>query len=89
MKNIESLNKHRLNDQNKQEVVMVEVAQKMLTHSMPDQIIYGTKLGSLSMPNDYLTDKEKQIMLTTLQWLGSHVGQSYLKECNLLSEYKY
>lgn len=90
MKDIESFNKHRLNDKNKQELIQVETAKKVLIGLNPDLIIFGTKQGSTSdMPNDYLTDREKQIMLTTLQWLGSHVGQCYLRDCGLLNEFKY
>lgn len=32
-------------------------------------------------PVEYLTDREKEIMITTIQWLGSPVGQGFLAEC--------
>lgn len=32
-------------------------------------------------PVEYLTDREKQIMISTIQWLGSPVGQSFLGNC--------
>lgn len=32
-------------------------------------------------PEEYLTDREKQIMITTIQWLGSPVGQGFLENC--------
>ncbi len=89
MENTESFNKHRLNDKNKQEVIQVDVAKKTFKNEIPDLIVFGTKQGTSGTPKEYLTDREKQIMLTTLQWLGSHVGQSYLKECGLLTEFRY
>jgi hypothetical protein len=32
-------------------------------------------------PLDVLSDREKQIMVNTIQWLGSPVGQSFLRDC--------
>tara|TARA_R110002124_G_scaffold280156_1_gene453284 strand:- start:208 stop:447 length:240 start_codon:yes stop_codon:yes gene_type:complete len=31
-------------------------------------------------PNRYLTDDEKRVAISTIQWLGSPVGQSFLME---------
>lgn len=32
-------------------------------------------------PTEFLTDREKQIMISTIQWLGSPVGQGFLNYC--------
>jgi hypothetical protein len=32
-------------------------------------------------PLEYLSEREKKIMISTIQWLGSPVGQGFLKEC--------
>lgn len=48
-------------------------------HDM-DLIVFGHGSQSLR-PNDYLTDREKKIVLSTIQWLGSPVGQSFLRDC--------
>ena len=32
----------------------------------------------------HLSDKEKEIMISTIQWLGSPVGQSFLKDCGII-----
>ena len=45
-----------------------------------DLIVFGHPSDSL-MPNDYLTDRERKIVLSTIQWLGSSVGQSFLTSC--------
>ncbi len=34
-----------------------------------------------SDPFNNLTQAEKQIMVSTIQWLGSPVGQSFLNDC--------
>ena len=32
-------------------------------------------------PSEYLTEKEEKIVVSTIQWLGSPVGQNFLKDC--------
>lgn len=39
------------------------------------------KDGSLNYASDTLSDREKSIMLSTIQWLGSSVGQGFLRDC--------
>lgn len=50
-----------------------------------DKVIFGTKDEAQSIPNDYLTDREKQIMLGTIQWLGSAVGEGFLRTCGFVT----
>lgn len=45
-----------------------------------DNIVFGTD-GNSVRPAQYLTDREKQIALSTIQWLGSPVGQGFLADC--------
>jgi hypothetical protein len=45
-----------------------------------DLIIFGHGSNSFR-PLDHLSDREKQIVLSTVQWLGSPVGQGFLREC--------
>jgi len=47
----------------------------------PNQMDYLVFGQNGSSPKDFLSDREKQIVYSTLQWLGSHVGQCYLQEC--------
>lgn len=46
-----------------------------------DILIFPTSNPSQTIAIDTLSDREKQIMLSTIQWLGSHVGQSFLRDC--------
>lgn len=45
-----------------------------------DLIIFGHGSNSFR-PLDNLSDREKQIVLSSIQWLGSPVGQGFLREC--------
>lgn len=45
-----------------------------------DLMVFGQKEGTSMEPNDYLTDREMKIVLSTIQWLGTPVGQGFIKE---------
>lgn len=49
-----------------------------------DLIVYPSLENNDMVPQEYLTDKEKCIMLSTVQWLGSPVGQTLLRECGFV-----
>ena len=44
-------------------------------------IIFGWKNSQQSHPEIYLTYREQRICLNLIQWLGSQVGQGFLREC--------
>jgi hypothetical protein len=44
-------------------------------------IIFGWQNDNQTTPERYLTDDEEDICLNLIQWLGSPVGQSFLREC--------
>ena len=46
-----------------------------------DLIVFGQSNKPPIRPNDYLTERERKIVISTIQWLGSSVGQSFLREC--------
>jgi hypothetical protein len=50
-------------------------------YSDMDFIVFGTSPYSSTKPAKYLTDREKQIVVSTIQWLGSPVGQGFLLSC--------
>ena len=47
-----------------------------------DYIVFGSLRPSQDIPDDYLSDREKNIVLSTIQWLGSPVGQGFLRDCD-------
>jgi len=77
---IKTFNEHRRSS-NPQEDKMFEVACKWKKQNniIFDQAVLGvTQRGE---PKDYLSDRENSIVFSTLQWLGSPVGQGFLREC--------
>jgi hypothetical protein len=44
-----------------------------------DRLIFGHY--DYLYPNDYLNDREKKIILSAIQWLGSPIGQTFLNTC--------
>lgn len=49
-------------------------------------IIFGWKNDTQTIPNDNLTERETDICLNLIQWLGSPVGQSFLNECGFVEK---
>jgi hypothetical protein len=45
-----------------------------------DLIIFGGK-GDGWQPKDFLSEREKMIAVSTIQWLGTPVGKSFLEQC--------
>ena len=43
-------------------------------------IVFGVKNGTGFYPNDYLTEREEKIVLATIQWLGTPVGEGFIRE---------
>jgi len=56
-----------------------EFVESKLSYNAVDKIVYGT--DEYGNPRDYLSDHEKQIVISTIQWLGSHVGECFLDRC--------
>lgn len=51
-----------------------------------EAIIFGYKNNSLITTNDTLSERERNIILTTIQWLGSPVGQGFLYNCGFIKK---
>lgn len=43
-----------------------------------DSLVFGT--NTVGDPKDELTNREKQIVINTIQWLGSGVGEGFLNK---------
>jgi len=82
---MKSFKKHRF-ENNPQEKVFVDEFIKQHSSSVdPDLIVFGHKNNSMS-PKDYLSDREKDIVLSVIQWLGSPVGQGFLDSCGFIKK---
>jgi len=44
-----------------------------------DRLVFGH--DNNHFPNDHLSDREKKNVISTIQWLGSPVGQGFLRDC--------
>ena len=72
---------------NPQEKVFHDKFQEYFPHlTSLEQIIfplnnYGSRSGTI-------TKHESDLIISVIQWLGSHVGQSFLKECGFEKNYK-
>lgn len=45
-----------------------------------DRICFPPKGNNDLYPSDVLSSRERQIVISAIQWLGSPVGQSFLRE---------
>lgn len=44
-------------------------------------IVFGWEEGMRNSPKEYLTEREENICLNIIQWLGSPVGKGFLSSC--------
>lgn len=51
-------------------------------------IIFGWNDDEQNSPKDNLSEREQDICLNLIQWLGSPVGQSFLKKCGFIKKIK-
>ena len=80
---MESFKAHRF-ENNLQEKVFVDEFIKLHSQNLdPDMIVFGHQSNSM-IPKDYLSDREENIVLSVIQWLGSPVGQGFLDCCGFV-----
>jgi hypothetical protein len=77
---MKSLKEYRLKTNPQEKVFVDKFIKQFNNNNNPDLIVFGHSEKSMS-PNDYLTDREKDIVLSVIQWLGSPVGQGFLDTC--------
>jgi len=46
-------------------------------------IVFGWGNDNQNYPKEYLSDKEEDICLNIIQWLGAPVGQGFLNRCGI------
>lgn len=88
-------NTHRLNENDpyhKKEINFVKVINKELKHNGDffKQIVGKNRYkDSLDRwQNEYLTEEEEKVALSVIQWLGTPVGQNFIKTVDELDEIK-
>lgn len=77
---METFKMHRHNNNQKEKEFYDNFIKEHFKGVDMDLIVFGHPNNSM-MPKDYLSYREKQIVLSTIQWLGSPVGNAFLREC--------
>lgn len=77
-----SFKEYRLRD-NEKEQELYSSFKYMFEHdnNTLSAIIFGWENDRQNCPKEHLTEREEDICLSLIQWLGSPVGQSYLAMC--------
>jgi len=57
-------------------------------HNDMDFLVFGMGDSNGNFPANRLTEHEKKIVISTIQWLGSPVGQGFLRECGFIKKRK-
>lgn len=77
---MKSFKEHRF-ENNSQEKIFVDEFIKQHSQGVDaDLIVFGHPSNSMS-PKDYLSERERDIVISVIQWLGSPVGQEFLNTC--------
>lgn len=45
-------------------------------------IVFGVEEGTGFYPNEYLTEREEKIVLGIIQWLGTRLGEEFIRRLN-------
>lgn len=76
---------YRFNDNPTEQLFHDKFIEKFTRDSQAEKTLSGIVNGwddnKQYRPIEYLTDKEQTICVNLIQWLGSPVGQSFLREC--------
>lgn len=76
---MKTYNSHRFKQNPLEEQIYVSFIAEMYKRDSLDRIIFGCRDEAQSFPKDTLTDRERDICATLIQWLGSPVGQYFLR----------
>lgn len=78
-----SFNKHRFVNNPKEKEIHDKFKRQILKnkYSLLDKLVFGSRDEAQQIPNAYLSNREKQIALTVVQWLGSPIGEMFLDTC--------
>lgn len=49
-------------------------------------IVYGWSDSNQNQPKEWLSEKEEGICVNIIQWLGSPVGQGFLRDCGFINK---
>lgn len=76
---IEILKQHRFEQNPKEKQFVDDFLNDYSGYNTMDLIVFG-HASTAMQPKDFLSEREKSIVLSTIQWLGSPVGQGFLEK---------
>ena len=82
---MKSLKEHRLLNNPIEKIFVDEFIKQYNIGDNCDLIVFGHPPNT-TRPKDYLNERERDIVLNTIQWLGSPVGQGFLKRCGFIPQ---
>ena len=81
---------YRFKSNPKEEILHDKFIEMFNSDAMADKtlsaIIFGWENDRQNYPKEYLTEREKDICLNLIQWLGSPVGQGFLEQCGFIDK---
>jgi len=87
---MKSNKEYRFNGNPKEKIFHDKFVQMFSSDGMADKtlsaIIFGWENDRQNYPKEYLSEKEKDICLNLVQWLGSPVGQGFLEQCGFIED---
>lgn len=82
---MKSNKEYRVNDKPKEKEFHDKFSEMFPSNTVVNKplsaIVFGFKNGTVSLSNDYLNDREEDICLNIIKWLGSNVGKNFLNYC--------
>ena len=75
---LEGFKKYRHKDNPKEKELHDKFVERFDVESMSQIVL---RVNGAGHPDRLLTEYEQRLMITTIQWLGSPVGQGFLRDC--------
>jgi len=82
---MKSVSEHRFENNPKEKEFHDKFKEMFESNGAARKALSGITLGrsndNQNFPTDFLNEKEEGICLSIIQWLGSPVGQNFLRDC--------
>ena len=80
---LQGFNTHRHESNPKEKELHDKFIKDFITYKsdLLDVIVFRAQNDSQTIPNDYLSERERQICITIVQWMGLPIGQAFLRDC--------
>ncbi len=83
--NLKGFKTHRFKNNSLEKILHQRFLKEHSSGNDMDVIVFGHPSNDLN-PNDYLTEREKKIVLSVIQWTGSIVGKEFVDRCSDIND---